>query len=212
MRKKLISLLVDGMLSGVIVSIGCSVYMNCESKILGAILFSFGLFVIIVFRLGLFTGKAGYIAVRGKGYIFDVFITLIANFSGAIIGGVLLRITRQGESYVQKANEILSPKFNDALSSSFILAFFCGILMYIAVEGFERCAKGENYIGTALAIIMPVMIFVFCSFNHCIADFTLFSIGKFQNPQRALLYFPVVIIGNALGGMMLPLLKKLSDN
>lgn len=211
MGKGFVSLVIDGMLSGFIVCIGCCVYMNCDNKALGALLFSFGLFVIIVFRLGLFTGKAGYMAVREASYMIDVFLTLAANFFGAVIGGALLRATRMGNSYVQKANEILSPKFQDDLLSSFVLAFFCGVLMYIAVEGFERCAKNKNYMGTALAIIMPVMIFVFCSFNHSIADFAFFSIGKFHMAEYAIYYFPLVITGNALGGMLLPLCKKLSD-
>lgn len=212
MGKRLMSIAVDGILSGFIVCIGCCVYMNCESKVLGAILFSFGLFVIIVFRLGLFTGKAGYMVVREKSYVIDVFITLAANFAGAVIGGGILRMTRFREAYMSKAADILIPKFHDSLQSSFVLAFFCGVLMYVAVEGFERCAKSQNYIGTVLAIIMPVMIFVFCNFNHCIADFTFFSISKFQNAQEAVLYFPAAIAGNALGGMLFPLCKKLSVN
>ena len=212
MRKRNLSLVVDGILSGIIVCIGCSVYLNCDNKALGALLFSFGLFVIIVFRLGLFTGKAGYMAVRGKEYIPDVFITLIANFIGNITGSFIIGATRFGSIYAQKASGILAPKLNDNILSSFILSFFCGIMMYIAVEGFERCAKSQNYIGTVLAIIMPVMIFVFCNFNHSIADFAFFSISKFHNAKAAALYFPVIITGNALGGMMLPFCKKLSEN
>lgn len=205
------ALIIDGMLSGFIVCIGCSVYMNCESKALGAILFSFGLFVIIVFRLGLFTGKAGYMAVREADYMIDVFVTLAANFAGNIAGSIFLSATRFGDEYARKASDILNPKFQDNSLSTFVLAFFCGILMYIAIEGFERCAKSKNYIGTTLSIIMPVMIFVFCSFNHCIADFAFFAISRFYMAKSAMRYFPLVITGNALGGMMLPFCKKLSD-
>lgn len=210
MKKKLVSLLADGMLSGFIVCVGCSAYMNSDNKAIGAILFSFGLFVIIVFRLGLYTGKVGYIAAREKGYITDVCITLIANFLGTVIGGSLLAFTRQGEGYALKAAEILQVKFNDKLKSTFVLAFFCGMLMYIAVEGFERCRKTGNVVGTIWSVVMPVMIFIYCGFNHCIADLAFFSISRFQNAESAFLYFPFVIIGNGCGGVLLPMCKKLS--
>ncbi|MGM9550950.1 MAG: formate/nitrite transporter family protein [Clostridia bacterium] len=212
MTKRLISLLVDGILSGIIVCVGCGAYMNSDNKVLGAVLFSFGLFVIVVFSLGLYTGKVGYIVLRNKAYVIEVLVTLVANFLGTVIGGTLLGITRMGEAYAFKALELLNVKFNDTVQSTFVLAFFCGMLMFIAVEGFERCTKSGNFVGTIWAVVLPVMIFIFCNFNHCIADLAFFSISRFENVQSAAFYFPVVIIGNACGGMFLPLCKKLSLN
>ena len=60
MGKKIISFLSDGILSGIFLCVGCCVSMSVESKPLGAFLFSLGLCAIIVFKFGLFTGKAGY--------------------------------------------------------------------------------------------------------------------------------------------------------
>ena len=64
MGKKIISFLSDGILSGIFLCVGCCVSMSVESKPLGAFLFSLGLCAIIVFKFGLFTGKAGYMAVN----------------------------------------------------------------------------------------------------------------------------------------------------
>ncbi len=47
--------------AGVSISIGATVYLACESRLLGAMLFTIGLFVICAFGLNLFTGKIGYV-------------------------------------------------------------------------------------------------------------------------------------------------------
>ena len=79
MGKKIISFLSDGILSGIFLCVGCCVSMSVESKPLGAFLFSLGLCAIIVFKFGLFTGKAGYMAVKALSYVPEVVLTFIGN-------------------------------------------------------------------------------------------------------------------------------------
>ena len=43
-KNKWLSFLADGMLSGLMIGIGCVVSMSCENRYLGAFLFSLGLF------------------------------------------------------------------------------------------------------------------------------------------------------------------------
>lgn len=210
MVKQLISFTTDGVLSGIIVAMGCSVYLNCENRVLGAVLFSFGLFVIITFRLGLYTGKAGYLSENELRYVIEVLITLVSNFVGVVTGALLLRMTRHGESLKMKSIEHLEVKFGDTLLSMFILAFFCGVMMYIAVEANRRCILEKNHISSIFAVVLPVLIFVFNSFNHSVADLAFFSLSGFYSAGRAAIYFPIVIIGNGLGGVLVPLMKRLS--
>lgn len=56
-KNKWLSFLADGMLSGLMIGIGCVVSMSCENRYLGAFLFSLGLFCIVQFQYGLYTGK-----------------------------------------------------------------------------------------------------------------------------------------------------------
>lgn len=79
MGKKIISFLSDGILSGIFLCVGCCVSMSVESKPLGAFLFSLGLCAIIVFKFGLFTGKAGYMAVKPLSYVPEVVLTFIGK-------------------------------------------------------------------------------------------------------------------------------------
>ena len=58
-KNKWISFLADGVLSGLMLGIGGMVSLSSENRFLGAFLFSLGLFCIVQFKYGLFTGKVG---------------------------------------------------------------------------------------------------------------------------------------------------------
>ena len=54
-------ILIRAILAGVMISIGGTIFLTCESKLLGAFLFSIGLYAICAFGLNLYTGKIGYV-------------------------------------------------------------------------------------------------------------------------------------------------------
>ena len=201
MGKKIISFLSDGILSGIFLCVGCCVSMSVESKPLGAFLFSLGLCAIIVFKFGLFTGKAGYMAVKPLSYVPEVVLTFIGNATGAAIGGFLLNLTRFGTTLSEKAAAITATKFADSPLSIFVLAVFCGILMFTAVDGNKRAAEKGDFV-----------MFILCGFNHCIADTCYFFISKCANASQAAVYFLCAVLGNAAGCMSVPMVKKLSFN
>ena len=58
---------------------------------------------------------------------------------------------------------------NDFMTN-FIYGIFCGMLMYIAVAGFN---SSRNFI----FVFVPVATFILCGFNHCIADMFYFFVG-----------------------------------
>ena len=211
MIKKFISVLSDGMLSGLFLCMGCAVSMSAPSQMLGAFMFSLGLFAIITLRLALFTGKAGYLATKGPAYIVDVIFTLLGNAVGVCIGGSLLNLTRFGVALSEKASTILEPKFADTPLSAFILAVMCGILMFTAVHGYRRNCDNGNYIGAMFIVVLPVMVFITCGFNHCVADMAYFFISRCNNTGGAVRYFPLAILGNVVGCVIIPLVKKLSE-
>ncbi len=206
-----LSTLINGIPSGILLCIGCAVSMSAETKIIGAFLFSLGLFIIIQFGLGLFTGKAGYIATNPPSYVGEVALTILGNMIGTACGGTLLHITRFGNVFADKAAEIMLVKMNDNPLSMFVLAIFCGILMYSAVEGSKRASNKGDYIDALFAAVFPVVVFIICGFNHCIADMSYFFISGCANAHLAPLYFCMAILGNALGCNVIPLFKKAID-
>ena len=62
--KSFFNVLIRAILTGFAIGIGGTVFLSCESKVLGAFLFGTGLFVILTFGFYLYTGKVGYIVVN----------------------------------------------------------------------------------------------------------------------------------------------------
>lgn len=208
--KKIISTIANGIMSGIFLCAGCTVNIMSDSKVLGAFLFSIGLFAIIRFGFALYTGKAGYMAMKPPSYIGEVAVTLVGNGIGAVMGGTLLNLTKLGPILSEKAAAIVDAKFADSPLSIFVLAIFCGIMMFTAVEGNRRSMEKNDTVGALFVVVLPVMVFILCGFNHCVADLSYFCISRFAHAAGAPMYFLCAIFGNALGCMTIPLIKKLA--
>ena len=208
--KKIISIIANGIMSGIFLCAGCTVNIMSDSKVLGAFLFSIGLFAIIRFGFALYTGKAGYMAMKPPSYIGEVAVTLVGNGIGAVMGGTLLNLTKLGPILSEKAAAIVDAKFADSPLSIFVLAIFCGIMMFTAVEGNRRSMEKNDTVGALFVVVLPVMVFILCGFNHCVADLSYFCISRFAHAVGAPMYFLCAIFGNALGCMTIPLIKKLA--
>lgn len=210
MKKKIISYLADGIAAGIILTIGCAANISADSKFAGAFLFSIGLFAIINFKFGLYTGKAGYMALRPYSYIGEVVLTLIGNFIGAAVAGSLLSMAFT--DLYAGASKIMETKITSSPATAAIAAVFCGILMFTAVEGNRHATEKSDFVGGLFMVVMPVMAFIICGFNHSIADFGYFFLSRAMLPYEFLPYIVLVILGNALGCMIIPTIKKFSEN
>ena len=78
-KNKWISFLADGMLSGIMIGIGGVVSLSSDNRYIGALLFSLGLFCIVQFQYGLYTGKVGYIVNREPAFIAETLVTLVGT-------------------------------------------------------------------------------------------------------------------------------------
>lgn len=203
------STFVKAVLSGILIGIGGVVYLMVENKYLGGFMFSFGLFTIIQCGFALYTGKVGYIPDNKPIYILEVLITFLGNVLGTGITAFLLRFTRISSELHDNAEAVMTVKMSDDILSRFILGIFCGMLMYLAVDSGRRNLRNNNDVSFVFGTAVPVMIFIFCGFNHSVADcFYMFS-DKLS--AEGVLYVLIVACGNAVGGMLIPLMKKLFD-
>lgn len=194
--------LLKSFLAGMLIGLGCVVYLMCSDKIVGSFLFSFGLFTIVNMKLDLFTGKIGYLATNfNLPYVRDLLITLVGNFLGTLFSAVMIHFTRLNVS--ELLTTIVDTKLGDNYLSMFILAIFCGMLMFLGVDLFKNI---ESYLGKALAVIFAVMIFILSGFEHCIADMFYFNLAFRYN----LITILVVILGNSVGGILLCWLFELA--
>jgi formate transporter len=190
---------IKSFLAGILISIGCVVYLMCQNKIAGSFLFSFGLFAIVNMGLNLYTGKIGYLLInKNLKYVLNLCITLAGNFLGTLFVAVLIRQTRL--DVFTAVTAITDVKLNDSCISMLILSVFCGMLMFLGVDLFKTV---ENYIGKVLSVTFVVMIFILSGFEHCIADMFYFNLAG----NLRLSVICIVILGNTIGGLLLCLLR-----
>ena len=201
--KKTLDVFLRALCTGFAIGIGGAVYLSWDNKYLGAFLFGTGLFTILTFGFNLFTGKVGYAVEREPAYILELLIVWLGNFGGAAISAYMLLNTRIS-GIADKARAMCEIKLADDLLSIFFLAFFCGMLMFIAADGYKTI---KNPVGQICVVFLPVVIFILSGFEHCIANMFYFTIAEAWS-FKALGYLMIMTLGNAVGGMFIPLVRK----
>ncbi|MBQ7433866.1 MAG: formate/nitrite transporter family protein [Lachnospiraceae bacterium] len=199
--KKAINIIIWALYSGICIGIGGTAYLYIENKIVGSFLFAIGLLTILMYGMNLFTGKVGYIVRRKPAYCLEVLFTWIGNFAGTVLVAQVMRHTRNTAKLIESCTGMVETKLNDSYISLFVLGIFCGMLMFIAVDSFQKCKKdGREFLGT-LMCILGVVVFIQSGFEHCVADMFYFALcGK---TVAALLPIIVITLGNALGGNLI---------
>ena len=188
-------------LAGIMIAIGGTVFLSIENKVIGASLFSIGLFGVLIYNLNLYTGKIGYLITNlNLKYIKELIITLIGNFIGACSVGFILRYTRIYDNIYEKALNLANIKLSDSIISIFILSIFCGLLMYFAVNGFKK----QTDFGKYLVVYLGVAVFILCGFEHCIANMYYFSVADIWS-LKTLGYTGIMVLGNSIGSFIIPL-------
>lgn len=202
----MIKVFVKAILAGIAICLGGTIYLTLENHMVGAFLFSIGLFTIYTFGLNLYTGKVCYIPNEKPSFLLTVLVVYLGNAVGTIGTGYLLRHTKQAK-LIDHTVELVDGKLSDTLFSTFVMAFFCGVMMCIAVIGFQTI---KDSVGKHLALVLPIMVFILCGFEHSIADMFYFSMADAWG-GKALLYIVVIALGNLVGGASLPFALKLTD-
>mgnify|MGYP005760530367 FL=1 len=196
---------VYAVLAGISISIGGVVYLSLENKMVGALLFSVGLFTVCTFGLNLFTGKVCYLPGKGASYVGWLALVWLGNLVGAELTGLLVRATRIGAALSETAMGLCETKLGDSLPSIFILAIFCNIMIYIGVENYR---SNPHEVGKYLGIVFGVIVFILCGFEHCVANMFYFAVANVWS-GKTVLYLLVMTLGNTAGGLVFPLCAKI---
>ena len=196
---------INAILAGLFIGIAGTVCMAVPHPVMGAFLFGFGLLTIVCYGFKLFTGAVGYLAIQGRNtprYLFELLLIWLGNLAGCFAVGQLVRQTRSFPSFARRVAGVCDAKLGDNLLSWLILSFFCGILMYVAVETFKRKEELPSVVRAAV-LFLCVAIFILSGYEHCIANMYYFSVADAWS-WKALGAIGVMTIGNSLGGMLLP--------
>ncbi len=191
--KKQTAEFIKSILAGVAISLGGMVYLSCENKIAGAFLFSVGLVTVVLLGLNLYTGRIGYVIGCDRATLLTTILSIPGNFIGCLLVGLL-------KAPVGEVVSICGKKLDKGLLPAFADAILCGLLIYICVEIFKKHGK-------LIGILLCIPTFILCGFEHSIADMFYFINARMLTP-RALLFVFIVVLGNAVGGLVIPVLMR----
>ena len=180
---------------------------NNDNIELGSFLFGMGLFTIFNFKLWLYTCKIGMVFDNKLSFIIDLIICLIGNFIGDLILAGLLLLTKLESTLKAQSTMIVNDKLNDEGYSIFILSFMCGVLIYLAVKGYQKC---EYSTGKVLFCYLGVMIFILSNHEHCIANFVYFIYAR-EFSLKAIVYLMLMIAGDSAGSIAFDVLIKVVE-
>ncbi len=200
---------ISAIYAGLMIAFGGAVYIACDSKYVGSFLFSLGLLTVVLRGFDLYTGKIGYLAIsRSDTSNFNLLknpfyypIIIFGNFVGAWLLATAMRCTRFADAIIQKTSALSAAKLADTPLSIFILSIACGIMMFLAVDGFK---KSQNW----LFVILPVMVFILAGFEHSIANMFYFSAANVWD-VKTIFYESIMILGNGVGAIVYSYFERL---
>ena len=150
---------------------------------LGPVLFSFGLLGVCVLGANLFTGKCGFLF-EDKIKPLNLALILLGNLIAGYIFGLLFSVC-DADIVAAAETKVVSWDFSWAF---FIRSILCGVIMYLAVAIYRR--------GSKLGILLGVPLFIFCGFQHCIAN--IITLGVARTFSWTIV---ICILGNFIGSL-----------
>lgn len=187
-KRELYNTFALAILAGIMIGFGGVIYLMCANKMVGALLFSFGLLTIVCQGYALYTGRVGYF--REYGWA-SILTTIAGNFIGTWIVAKGFSLTR----HTVDIAAVVAPKLQDSSLSIFLLSIGCGAMMYLAVDSYR---KSKSW----LFVVMPIVIFILSGFEHSIANMFYLSLAG-EWGVEALRITALALVGNAVGSWMI---------
>lgn len=178
------------LLGGVLIGFGCIANTMMEDKLVGSFLFSLGLLTVIIMEANLYTGKVGYAKLELSHWLYYLIPMLLSNIVG--IGITCTLFSKYFSGLDLDTSALMDAKHCETIGEAFIRSVGCGVMMFIAVEGYKR-------IKNPLIVILPVMCFILSGFDHCIANYGYMA----MNAENFNWQLPIWVIGNSTGSICL---------
>ena len=198
---------IGAVLAGIAIGLGGLVFLSVDNKVIGSLLFTIGLFTVCTMGLNLFTGKVCYTFQNDTAYKIGLPVIWLGNLAGTGLTAGCAWMTRVAPAVSEKAMGLCQTKLGDSYASLFFLGILCNIFIYIGVEGYK---SNPHEFGKYLALVFGVMVFILCGTEHCVADMFYFWMAGAWSGQ-AVVRLLVITLGNAVGGVLLPLLRSLQN-
>lgn len=210
-----------GILAGIYISFGALIMSIAKAegcnKLICGLVFSFGLFAVVVTGVELFTGNCMIIGLTYDNHKFsrkDIQHLLINNYIANLVGSLFMFIITILSGIDQSSLIALAiAKCSIAPMELIFRGFLCNMLVCLAVHLSTNVRPFETKESKIISIIFPVMTFVACGFEHSIANMYILPFGVFSGEisflQNVAQIF-YVTIGNWLGGIFIGVLFRKS--
>jgi formate transporter len=215
-----------GVIAGAFIGMGALYYTLVASdatlsfavtRVLGGLVFSFGLILVVLAGAELFTGNNLLVMAWADGKIstFEVLrnwvVIYLANAVGAVGLAFLVYLadhgTMNGGAVAQTYVRIGAAKAALPFAEAFFKGILCNALVCLAVW---LTFAGRSVTDKILATIFPISAFVAAGFEHCIANMYFFGLAALWQGEAAHLSgwgiahnLFAVTLGNAIGGSVL---------
>jgi formate/nitrite transporter len=193
------------------------------TRFLAGSVFALGLILVIVPGSELFTGNVLMVAglgrnVRARNVLANWVFVYLGNFLGAAalagaVWGTGLMFDAKGESGLSAVGSWAVGNTDMRIGLGFAHAFWRGVLCNILVcLAVILALASRSVIGKILGIYFPIMVFVLCGFEHCIANMYFLSAGLMAQGTFFSAFGTMwhnlipVTLGNVVGGLVLVLM------
>lgn len=183
-----VEMFVKSVYAGFLIGIGGMVYLSVDNRIVGSLLFSFGLLTIVTQGFFLYTGKIGF--VKSVKELPGMAVVVLGNFAGTFLASLLARAAHLNLDTV----ELVNRKLANTASGAFFLSVLCGIMMYLAIDNYNKSRH-------LVFLVAPVMIFILSGFEHSVANMFYFHLAGSYGP-KALTYLLLMVVGNGIGAKL----------
>ena len=219
----LLSLAMLGILAGAFIGLGAlySVIVLSDAslgvaaaRVLAGAVFSLGLLLVVVAGAELFTGNnllamawaQGSVSTRGM--LANWAIVCATNFIGAAGLAALVFLSGHADAYAETYLKIAAAKSALPFWTAFWRGVLCNVLVCMAVW---MTLAGRSVTDKAMAVVLPVSLFVAAGFEHSVANMYLFPLATLLQAaagapvQLSWLWTNLVpvIAGNLVGGSVL---------
>ena len=213
-KKTSLKLILQGIMAGFMIGIGgyASQLVTVAGlpKVLSAAVFPVGLIMVILTGAELFTGNClmpGALMnkkIKASGMAKVWCLSYIGNLIGSLLLAAGIKATAADE-YLEIARTVAETKVSMSVPAMLIKGVLCNILVCIAVW----CAiKANDTCGKAIMAFVPVFTFVFCGFEHSVANMYFLTVGS--APVGAMAFqILIVTIGNIIGGAIVGMLLEM---
>jgi len=210
-KAQFISFCLMSFCSGIMIGVGGSAFLlACNlfdkwGKLIGSVLFSLGILSIVMFEMKLFTGLISDIPEMGAKNFWKLPICFLGNMLGVLFAAILVYYSPLADSVIPQAQTMMSAKLNASLwgIKALCSSILCGFLITLSIGAVNYAPRKK--LSTTVGVMFPIIVFAFCGFDHSVANtLYLFFLGF---SGRAVVYLLLCVLGNILGGIILPILS-----